>query len=193
MAEKVARWGDPTCEGVLVRGLQRNRKMNRFGKHLGRAALALGLSLVATACSAPTAPDASSSDEDLSSVNTDTTVTKTPRPTTPATKPPPPVKPAGTAPPPANACAQQVGQHACFDCCNQASGGALAISDEVFDQCACGTGGACTAVCDANYCSNGQTTAACEACLTATCEPLENSQCTTAACKAGLQCMDECP
>jgi hypothetical protein len=185
---------------MLVRGLQWNETMNRFGRRLGRAALALGLALVAAACSAPTVPDTSSSDEELGAESSDPIPTKTPRPTTPAAKPstpPPVVTPAGTAPPPPaavpNACAQQVGEYACFDCCNQASGGALGVADNVFDQCACGSGGACTAVCDANYCTNGQTTAACEACLTATCEPLENTQCTSAACKAGMQCLDQCP
>ena len=172
--------------------------MNRSGKHLGRAALALGLALLAAACAAPTVPDSSASD-DLSGAGADGTATKTPRTANTPSKPPPPVKPGGTVPPPPPpppvpiACAQQVGDHACFDCCNQASGGTLAVADEVFDQCACGTSGACTAACGANYCTNGQTSAACEACLTATCEPLENTQCTTAACKAGLQCMHECP
>ena len=81
---------------------------------------------------------------------------------------------------------------ACFDCCNQASGGALAIADNIFGQCACGTGGQCTAFCDANLCSGITADSACASCLQATCKPAETAACTSAACKAGLQCAQQC-
>lgn len=82
---------------------------------------------------------------------------------------------------------------ACFDCCNQGSGGALAPADNVFGQCACGTGGQCTAVGDANLCTpGGAPDAACSSCLQATCAPAETAACTSAACKVGLACAKQC-
>jgi hypothetical protein len=164
-----------------------------------RLALALVLSLVAVACAAPTIPDGTTT-EDPNSADSDVTGSKTPkktttpkRDTTPTTAPPeadPTPSPTPSPTPAPNTCAGQSGD-ACFDCCNTASGGTLAPADEAFGQCACG-GGACTSACDADFCTGAQPSAACEQCLKATCEPQANALCTSAACKAGQQCAQQC-
>jgi hypothetical protein len=170
-----------------------------------RLGLALALSLVVAACASPTIPgDGNLADDgsgaSTASKKTPSTSKKTPTksdtasseadPSTPASTPPP--APAATPTTPAST-AQCAGQarDACFDCCNQASGGALAPADNVYGQCACG-GGQCAAVCDANLCSGGAADAACSSCLQATCVPAEAAACTSAACKAGLQCANQC-
>ena len=177
--------------------------MDRFGKRL---ALALSLSLVAVACAAPTIPNDTSLSEDPNEADSNITGgSKTPKKTTPTPKndtgttaPPEGGDPApGTTPTPTptptpapNNCAGQQGD-ACFDCCDQASGGTLAKADAAFGQCACG-GGACTSACSADFCNGSQPSAACEQCLTATCEPQADALCTSAACKAGQQCAQQC-
>jgi hypothetical protein len=176
--------------------------MDRFGKRLS---LALSLSLLAAACSAPTIPNDSTDSEDPNA-DSDVTAAKAPKKTTPPKKtttptappegetpaptPNPTPNPTPTPTPAPNACAGQQGD-ACFDCCDQASGGALAQADNAFGQCACG-GGACTSACSADFCTGAQPSAACEACLTGTCEPQADALCTSAACKAGQQCAQQC-
>lgn len=175
--------------------------MNLFNKHLG---LALAISFVAVACAAPTIPSGVDGDDD-SEESEGATTTKKPstskkKPSTPSnndTAPPEsdptPSTPADptptTPPPPAGNCGAQQGD-ACFDCCDQASGGELAKADDVFGQCACG-GGQCTSVCG-SFCNGGQPSAQCDQCLTQTCEPAADAQCTSAACQAGLQCLQQC-
>lgn len=176
--------------------------MNLFNKHLG---LALVISLVAVACAAPTIPNGTESgeeEEEESEVITKKPSKKKPStpsndeqtadpendpatPSTPSTPDPGP----GTTPPPANNCAAQQGD-ACFDCCDQVSGGELAQADDVFGQCACG-GGQCTSVCG-SFCNGGQPSQQCEQCLTQTCEPAADAKCTSSACQAGLACVQQC-
>jgi hypothetical protein len=165
--------------------------------------LALVLCFVGVACAAPTIPDDTTTPDDSGGA---ATANKKPPPakattapsesdpsTTTSTPPPATTPPATTAAPTFNTatCTAQA-PDACFDCCNQGSGGALAPADNVFGQCACGTGGQCTAVCDANLCTGGVATAACSSCLQATCAPAEAAACTSAACKAGLACAKQC-
>jgi len=173
---------------------------NRFG-------LALALCFIATACASPTIPDDGNLADDGSGAATaskktpSTSSKKTPAkndtsstgndPSTSTGTPAPAPAPAPATPAPITNCAGQAAD-ACFDCCNQASGGALAPADNVFGQCACGTGGQCTSVCDANMCSGSAPDAACSSCLQATCQPAETAACTSAACKAGLQCAQQC-
>ena len=169
--------------------------MDRFAHRL---ALALSLSLVAVACAAPAIPDDST--EDANSADSEVTTTKTPKKTTttpkkdtttntsPEGKTTPTPSPAPTPAP--NTCAGKTGD-ACFDCCNAASGGSLATSDNAFGQCACG-GGSCTSVCNADFCNGAAPSAACQQCLTATCEPQADALCTSASCKAGQQCAQQC-
>lgn len=169
-----------------------------------RLGLALALCFVATACAAPTIPDDANLADDGSgaaTANKKTPTKKTPAPSatsSPATDPssasstpaPAPSTPPTTPAPTANCAGQSA--DACFDCCNQASGGALAPADNIFGQCACGTGGQCTSACDANFCSGLAPSAACSSCLQATCAPAETAACTSAACKTGLQCAQSC-
>ncbi len=165
--------------------------------------LALALRFVAVACAAPAIPDSTLAD-DASGAAPDNKKAAPKKATTPAsesdpstTKSTPP--PASTTPPATTAptintatCTAQA-PDACFDCCNQGSGGALAPADNVFGQCACGTGGQCTAVCDANLCTpGGAPDAACSSCLQATCAPAETAACTSAACNSGLACAKQC-
>lgn len=161
-----------------------------------RLGLALVLSIVAVACSSPTIPsDLGDSTDPSESVATkkktpkqtttasDNGAAKTPSGTTPPSTTPP------SMPPPASAnCSGSATADACFDCCNTASGGELAKADDAFGKCACG-GGQCTSACNADFCTGAAPSAACESCLTATCEPAANAVCTSAACKAGQQCM----
>lgn len=166
-----------------------------------RLGLALALCFVAVACAAPVIPDGTAAD-DVNGADTATTNKKTPSKKTPSksdtapsdgdpsTGTGTPAKAPPTTPAPATNCAGQAAD-ACFDCCNQASGGTLALADNVFGQCACG-GGQCTSVCDANFCSGAAPNAACSSCLQATCDPAETAACTSASCKAGLQCAQAC-
>lgn len=169
--------------------------MDRLGN---RIALALSLSFVAMACSAPTIPNDTSEDPNAADSDVDVTEKKSPKKTTTPKKDTTTSPEGDTTPTPAptpaptpNACAGKTGD-ACFDCCNQASGGALGPADEAFGQCACGSGGECAASCDADFCTGAAPSAACQQCLKATCEPKESALCTSAACKAGLQCASQC-
>lgn len=174
--------------------------MDRFGHRL---ALALSsLSLVAVACAAPTIPNDAT--QDPNAADSEVTVTKTPKKTTTTTPPKKdtstPSPEGGTTPTPTptpaptpapTSCAGQTGA-ACFDCCNTASGGSLAKADDAFELCACG-GGSCTSACNATFCTGAAPSAACQQCLTATCDPQADALCTSAACKAGQQCAQQCP
>jgi hypothetical protein len=167
--------------------------------------IALVLCFVGVACAAPAIPDDPTLDDSsgAATANKKTPPTQTTKPTAPSesdpsttTSTPPPATttpPATTAAPTFNTatCTAQA-PDACFDCCNQGSGGALAPADNVYGQCACGTGGQCAAVCDANLCTGGVATAACSSCVQATCVPAEAAACTSAACKAGLACAKLC-
>jgi hypothetical protein len=174
----------------------------------GCLGLALALCFVAVACAAPAIPDGTAADDvngaDSATANKKTPAKKTPAKSDPASSngdtstgsgtpaPAPPTTPTTpTTPAPTTNCAGQA-PDACFDCCNQASGGTLAPADNIFGQCACGTAGQCTAVCDANFCSGTAADAACSSCLSATCDPAETAACTSASCKAGLQCAQTC-
>jgi hypothetical protein len=177
--------------------------MHLFTKHLG---LALAVSLVAVACAAPAIPNDTFADAEDDDTSGSTTKKSPPKkssspapsddapegdpttPTTPGTPAPPDAPP--TTPPPAGSCAGQQGD-ACFDCCDQASGGTLATANDAFGQCACGAGGQCTSVCG-TFCGGGQPSAACDQCLTQTCDPAAEALCTSAACQAGLTCLDQC-
>jgi hypothetical protein len=166
-----------------------------------RLALALSLSLAAVACAAPTIPN--DSGEDPNSADSDVTATKAPKKTTTPKKdtttppegdnttPAPSPTPTPTPTPTPNACAGKTGD-ACFDCCNEASGGTLGPADEAFGQCACGDAGACTGACGADFCTGAAPSATCQQCLTATCDPKADALCTSAACKAGQQCASQC-
>jgi hypothetical protein len=176
--------------------------MDLAGKRLGFG-LALTLSLVVVACAAPTIPNDGVGGEDPESQDGDITGSKkTPKKTTPkktdseappegdpAPTPTPSPTPAPT-PAPTISCTQ-TDPDACFDCCNSGSGGAYGKADAAFGQCACG-GGQCTTACGNDYCTGQPPSAACESCLTQTCEPAANALCTTAACKAGQQCAQKC-
>lgn len=165
--------------------------------------LALALCFVGVACAAPTIPDGTLADDSSGAATSNKTTPPKKTTTAPSesdpsttTSTPPPASttpPATTTAPTINTatCTAQA-PDACFDCCNQGSGGALAPADNVFGQCACGTGGQCTAVCDANLCTGGAADAACSSCLQATCAPSEAAACTSAACKAGLACAKLC-
>ncbi len=174
-----------------------------FGKRL---ALALALSLVAVACAPPNIPDDGTGGENPDVGEGASTGKKTPKKTTPEktgaeaeseadpgttadATPPKTTTPPATTPPPNN-CAQAADPDACFDCCDQASGGTLAKADAAFGQCACE--GQCATECGATYCNGGQPSAACDQCLTQTCQPAANALCTSAACKAGAQCAQQC-
>jgi hypothetical protein len=177
----------------------------RFTKNLGLA-LILSLSGVVFACAAPTIPDGGLGTDDPNATSgasstkkpkqTSTASTGTAAPEGDTTPPagtntaPAPTTPPTTTPPATTQCAGLAGD-ACFDCCNTASGGTLAPADDVFGQCAC-LGGQCTAVCDLNFCSGTAPSAACDQCLKATCVPAENAACTSASCKAGLACLQQC-
>ena len=177
--------------------------MNLFNKHL---ALGLAISLVAVACAAPTIPNGTESGEEEEgesevitkkpsskkkpSAPKDDEGTADPENDPPASTPSTPDPGPGTPTTPApNNCAAQQGD-ACFDCCDQVSGGELAQADDVFGQCACG-GGQCTSVCG-SFCNGGQPSQQCEQCLTQTCEPAADAQCTSSACQAGLACVQQC-
>ena len=171
--------------------------MDRFGHRL---ALALSsLSLVAVACAAPTIPNDAT--QDPNAADSEVTATKTPKTTTTTTPKKDTSTPSpegGTTPTPTptptpapTSCAGQTGA-ACFDCCNTASGGSLAKADDAFELCACG-GGSCTSACNATFCTGAPPSAACQQCLTATCDPQADALCTSAACKAGQQCAQQCP
>lgn len=181
--------------------------MHLLTTHRLGLALASCVSVVVAACASPTIPDDGSLDDGAGAATANKKPTTTKKPTTkdgnaapegdPSTGTSAPAKAPATTPstpatpPSTSQCAGQTGD-ACFDCCNQASGGALAPADNVFGQCACGTGGQCTSVCDANLCSGAGADAPCSSCLQATCAPAEAAACTSAACKAGLQCMHQC-
>lgn len=47
----------------------------------------------------------------------------------------------------------------------------------------------CASACGQSFCNGQQPSAACEACLTSTCEPAADALCTGAACQAGAQCL----
>jgi hypothetical protein len=174
-----------------------------------RLGLAVVLSLIAVACAAPQIPNETGGDEETGEEpviagnkkkstptkpgTTQTTDSNTPAPTgtpTPApsgTQTPTPVPLPGGDPAPTGACAATADGEACFQCCDQASGGELAKADEAFFTCACDA--QCATQCGANFCAGQEPSAACETCLTNTCEAAASAACTSAACKAGEQCM----
>ncbi|MDB4936899.1 MAG: hypothetical protein JWP87_3871 [Labilithrix sp.] len=173
--------------------------MDVLGNRLGLG-LGLALSLVVVACAAPTIPNdvgdsADSADSNVTGSKKTPKKTKNDPEASPEGDPAPESTPApdptpAPAPTPTNC--NQTAADACFDCCNQASGGTYAKADEAFGQCACG-GGQCTAVCENDLCTGAPPSAACQQCLTQTCEPAANALCTSAACKTGQACVKQCP
>jgi hypothetical protein len=168
--------------------------MNRSKKALG---LALTLSFVAVACAAPAIPGDDGSLTDPATAKKPTT-TKTPAndndastpavsPTDPAPGDPTPAPPPGTPAP--TDCSSSADYDSCFTCCDTPTGGDLGKADDAFGQCACDPGGACASACGATFCTGAAPSAACDACLTNTCEPQADGLCTSAACQAGLQCL----
>ncbi len=169
--------------------------MDRLNTALG---LALALSIVAAACAAPAVPN-------------DGPVAGARSPRSADVAPPPQgalddegdvdggpladgavvadgATPAPTATPAPGSCAASADYDTCFACCDGPTGGALAAADDAVETCSCG-GGACTAVCGANYCNGQKPSPDCNACLTSTCDTAAATQCTTAACQAGKQCL----
>lgn len=169
--------------------------MDRSNKALG---FALALSFVAVACAAPTIPDSSlggdSNPTEAVSTKKPSTATNPPKqgttaPTDPSNPAPSdPNGPAPTDPATPGSCGAKATFAACFDCCDAPTGGALKKADDAFGQCACG-GGQCSSACTATFCAGQQPSAACDTCLTNTCDPAADALCTTAACKAGQQCV----
>lgn len=171
--------------------------MDRLNKALG---LALVLSAVAVACAAPTIPQSESDDQnetsDPSTAKKPSTKkppgNNTPAPSNPSSDPdasaPAPTDPSNPTPAPAS-CSSTTTYADCLSCCDAPTGGALAKADATFGQCACEAGGQCQSVCGATLCNGQQPSAACETCLTNTCEPAADAQCTSAACQAGVQCL----
>lgn len=144
--------------------------------------------MVMAACSAPPVPSGVDDDDtDAEPVTKKKATTASPSNDTPVVEAPLP----STTTIPTSQCSATSGD-ACFDCCNTASGGALAPADAIFGECACGVSGQCTAVCDTNLCSGLGRTTACDTCLRNTCDQAENAACTSAACKAGLACFKQC-
>jgi hypothetical protein len=166
--------------------------------------LGLALSLVVVACAAPDVGDAADGNslggDQAATGGSKKTPKKTPKKTDteaqpegdpeldPTTTPTP-----DTTPTPTPTNCNQASPDACFDCCNQASGGAFAQADQAYGQCACGDTGQCRLECDASLCSGLGASAACQQCLTSVCEPMANALCTTAACKTGKACVEACP
>ena len=166
--------------------------------------VALVVSFVAVACAAPTIPNDTTGDDgsDPSSSASTKKPSKTPAAKTPTTAPegdptkptpkPTPTTPTPTTPttptPTGANCSGSQTADACFDCCDAPTAGALAKADAAYGKCACG-GGQCTSVCNATLCNGGQPSAACDQCLQQTCEPAADALCTSAACKAGQQCL----
>ncbi len=168
--------------------------MNRSNKALG---LALVLSFVAVACAAPAIPQS----DDVSGDDAAQTTTKKPSPKKPTPSPAGSTDPDGAAPSPTPDpssptptptpadCSSSASYDACFQCCDAQAGGTLGPADNAFGACACDAGGQCASACGQNFCNGQQPSAACEACLTSTCEPAADALCTGAACKAGVQCL----
>ena len=166
--------------------------MDRSNKALG---FALALSFAAVACAAPTIPEGgldgdsnpteAASTKKPSTAKTPPKTDNTPAPSTPA--PTDPANPAPADPAPAS-CAAKATFDECFQCCDAPTGGALKKADDAFGACACG-GGQCAAACGTTFCTGQQPSAACDTCLTNTCDPAASAQCTSAACKAGEQCL----
>lgn len=172
------------------------------GKRLG---LALVLSLVGVACAAPPIPnDALGEGEEESGDPASTSNKKSNLPakkgttdapageTPPGTTPPADTTPPGTTPPatpPAGGqCAAEATGEGCFTCCDKASGGELAKADEVYFTCACDAD--CASQCGSNMCNGQQPSAACDTCVQQKCEPKADAACTSAACKAGVACLE---
>lgn len=172
-----------------------------------RFGLALVLSIIAVACAAPPIPEGSVGEEEESEEPVVAGKPKPPKPkpkppgsspppasTNPPTNPPPPATPGDPnppppppPPPPTGDCGATADGDACFKCCDQASGGELRKADDAFYACACQ--GQCAASCGSNLCNGGQESAACGTCLEQKCEPALEAACTSAACKAGVQCL----
>lgn len=167
--------------------------MDRSNKALG---FALALSFVAVACAAPTIPESGLGEDPSQSAATKKPSTATTPPKKDNSAPPAdpanpaPTDPANPAPtdPTPTSCAAKATFDECFQCCDAPTGGALKAADDAFGQCACG-GGQCTSACGATFCAGQQPTAACETCLTNTCDTAADALCTTAACKSGQQCL----
>lgn len=166
--------------------------MNRFHKGLG---FAVALSFVVVACSSPI-PDGSlaGGSQDQTKTPSKLPPSKTPAaPANPAPANPAPSDPSNPTPTPTPTpgadCSKEATGQACFTCCDTASGGELKKADDAFGACACNPGGQCTTACSANFCTGAAPTAACDTCLTNTCDPIGAAACTSAACKAGEQCL----
>lgn len=184
--------------------------MDIFSKRLG---LALAISLVAVACASPTIPNQGGGDDEDSSDPSESASTKKATPkkttapsspagsdspsggdnktTTPPGTPSTPQNPSPSTPPaPGGSCSASADGEACFNCCDQASGGDLGKADDAFGACACEPGGQCATACGATFCNGQEPSAACDTCLTQKCDPIFEAACTSAACKAGEQCLD---
>lgn len=97
---------------------------------------------------------------------------------------------AGTSPAPAPAsCAGTADYASCYACCDAPTAGALGKADDAFEACSCGAAGACASVCATTFCAGQKGSAACNTCLTNTCDTAAAAACTTAACQAGKQCL----
>lgn len=168
------------------------------------SALALGLSLAAFACAAPTIPDETQEPED-----TESGATEKKKPTTKkddktssssssgGTTMPPKGDEEGEEPPPGEgdpttpaptSCSTSTSYDACYQCCDPTDSVAPAI--DAFGSCVCQSPGTCAAQCGSSYCSGNAPTAACEACLNSAtaCEAKADAACGTA-CKAAMACV----
>lgn len=161
--------------------------MKRLNKALG---FAVALAFVAVACAAPT-PEGGRLDE--SNPSEPTPAKKASGKQTPSgdagAKLADPVDPTPTPNPTPTSCSGKATYDECFKCCDAPTGGELAKADDAFGKCACG-GGQCSTACGATFCAGQQPSAACDTCLTNTCEPAATALCTSAACKAGQQCVE---
>lgn len=167
--------------------------MDRLHKALG---IALTLSFVVVACAAPAIEGDDGSDLAGSSTTKKPSTAKTPddnavdgsTPTPSNPTPSDPTTPPPGAPAPTD-CSASADYDSCFTCCDTPTGGSLAAANDKFGACACDTGGACTSVCSANFCNGDDPSAACDTCLTNTCEAQADALCSSAACQAGLTCL----
>ena len=75
----------------------------------------------------------------------------------------------------------------CLQCCDAPTGGQLSIANATFAGCACTDD--CASACGGNYCQGDDASSSCDSCLNNICEPQADAQCTSAACMAGLQCL----
>lgn len=166
--------------------------MNSSNKTLLAAALAL-VAVAAVACSSPTITTEEVPDEDNPSSKTPSSKSDA---STPSTNTDPgtgtPTDPDGgtsTTPPTTTDCTSTTTYDTCISCCDAPSGGQLAAADEAFGKCACESGGACASACGSSFCNGDSPSAACDQCLTNTCDPQADALCTSAECQAAVQCV----